>query len=571
MVDNVISQGQLFLNAAHKRDLDKMSELIQEYGTQLLNYQGEVKQESSIIHNLVSVGNAFHQAIIGNIFEPNRFEMMTNENKTFSMDISYRRLKNIITSVDQATLSDDKSITFESIKSQFEDLRKLRKNEKLIAKLKYDLTVKKEMQKVCEIIKFLIQKGGDINQPNNKGKTPLHLLLSDEKFLEYSDDLIDIAECFCKLGADIDVIDDDGKTPLTLIRDQSKLLLYKERLSKYSKVDPVILQSRINKIKLINKCKTSLFEKNENKLRKCLEDSNFDPNSLIKIQNDLHYPMLAVAILNNFKEGVKILLDVGADYNVVIKHNGEICSMLTISSINNNVDIIRSLLEAGCNPNEKVPISNANDQISDLIWHVHALYGNVEIMELFLKKGVDPHMKSSQGYDVFQLLNPKDNNDIRTSYLTCIERYKEHMDKSMPDYKAIIKFYKYIKLLDNLSSKKMDCSFAVILKNKFERALDLVSLDDDKKAKYISRFNHYINNKDENNEKKIISLYAKFLIKSGSKDEFIKGIYKRNSGVEMVMELLLFTYNIIKRCGYLLNNDYKIHKPILDLLKNYTN
>ncbi|XP_040901344.1 B-cell lymphoma 3 protein homolog [Toxotes jaculatrix] len=195
--------------------------------------------------------------------------------------------------------------------------------------------VKKELTIVYRLIHLLLlaHKGLDIY--NNLRQTPLHLAVITHQ--------ADMVDTLLKAGADPAALDRNGQTALHLCCEYNQ----RECLS-------VVLALSLPS--------------------KCLDSKNYEGLS------PLH-----LAVLRGLKDLARMLLDAGADINVMDIKSGHSPLMHAVEG--NNTDMVHFLIENGCDVNGQSYSGNT-------ALHSACGRGQVDTVRLLLKSGADSSLKN---------------------------------------------------------------------------------------------------------------------------------------------------------------------------------
>ena len=75
-----------------------------------------------------------------------------------------------------------------------------------------------------EIVNIFVEKGADLNCRNSNNETPLHLVLQNamnSKYVKVEEKCLEIAKVLIENGANIDAINDTNETPLHIVSDRA--------------------------------------------------------------------------------------------------------------------------------------------------------------------------------------------------------------------------------------------------------------------------------------------------------------------------------------------------------------
>lgn len=112
-----------------------------------------------------------------------------------------------------------------------------------------------------------------------------------------------------------------------------------------------------------------------------------DHKANINILNNDGVTCMLLAIINSCPKVVKILLDNGFD----LKNRNPNCSYITDAAYLNDIDILNTLIEAGCDVNETK--EDENGVILNPLWAA-CERSNLAVVEILLQKGANPIIRS---------------------------------------------------------------------------------------------------------------------------------------------------------------------------------
>ncbi|XP_056142602.1 B-cell lymphoma 3 protein homolog [Lampris incognitus] len=188
---------------------------------------------------------------------------------------------------------------------------------------------------VCMLINLLLLARRDLNVYNNLRQTPLHLaVITHQAYM---------VEALLKAGADPSFLDRNGQTALHLC-------------CEYGQQDclAVVLSYLPSPT--------------------CLDFRNFEGLS------SLH-----LAVQGGWKDLAKMLLNAGADINAMDNKSGQSPVMHAVES--NNIDMVRFLIENGCDVNSQAYSGNT-------ALHSACGRGQVDTVRVLLKSGADSSLKN---------------------------------------------------------------------------------------------------------------------------------------------------------------------------------
>lgn len=167
-----------------------------------------------------------------------------------------------------------------------------------------------------DIVRLLIDCGADVNQRDITGATPLIKTIMIQSIKDLGDERkldteVDIIKYLLDAGADIHARDNYGGNAV------------------------------------LHACSV-----NKGKILKCLLEKGADPNSRlkpVKINNYNDYTALMAACTAGYKEIVEILINAGADVNVIDSIDN---TALWIAALNERPDIVQLLITAGAHDDD---------------------------------------------------------------------------------------------------------------------------------------------------------------------------------------------------------------------------
>jgi ankyrin repeat protein len=227
-----------------------------------------------------------------------------------------------------------------------------------------------------EIVKLLIEFGGDVNAKDEDGNTALHLI-SKEDF--------EIGKLLIEKGIDVNAEDEEGATPLYYIEGED---------------DDTNDESEDEVTPLINLLKEKGAVKKlplDAQLIKASKDGNIElvkdlikQGASVNARNSYGTPLLLIVASKEgerFSKILKILLDNGADINnqdFDIPDYGE--TALHAACEIGDIDRIKMLIERGAN-------INIRNEFGDTPLHCAVLWGDIEVVKLLINNGADVNIK----------------------------------------------------------------------------------------------------------------------------------------------------------------------------------
>lgn len=220
-----------------------------------------------------------------------------------------------------------------------------------------------------KVLQILFDHGCNINKKDNLGNTPIFYSSSD------------IIEFFINNGADLNIENNEGYTVLykksrsyltssiiTLFNEQNCEDVY-EQFEKHERLYKAVLFCDIPKMK-------ELMTENKFLVNSIIEDP-------ITWETKQFLTPLSIACQNGLYDEFLCLLEYGADI-----HQNNLLINMSFWDINKNkISIIKKLIELGINVND---VDNQGENV------LHKLNSSncLELLEIFLKAGVDIHAKT---------------------------------------------------------------------------------------------------------------------------------------------------------------------------------
>ena len=213
-----------------------------------------------------------------------------------------------------------------------------------------------------KILKIILDKGCDINKKDNLGNTPIYYSNSDN------------VKFYIENGADLNIENNQGRTVLyQKSKDYyfSMIIVHLFNAQNYENI-----YEQFSKHELLHK---AVLFKDIPKMKELMNANKFLVNTLIKdpIESKQYLTPLSVACINNLYDEFLCLIEHGAD----IHQNNLLFNMQYHSK--NIINIIKKLIELG------IDINQMNDEGNVL--HQLQFSSNVELIEIFLKAGVNVH------------------------------------------------------------------------------------------------------------------------------------------------------------------------------------
>ena len=348
------------------------------------------RNDINIVKHLVENG--------ANVNEKNRFEITPLITACQKNDIEI--VKYLVQKGADINAKNDDAITPLMIACQGNDI-KIMKNlfEKGEFEKKFYNTVDVKIN--IEIVKYLVEKGANVNAKNYNRSTPLIIAC-------YEND-IEIVKYLVEKGADVNTKDINGVTPLLIACERNDINIVKHLVENGANVNE---KNRFEITPLITAC-----QKNDIEIVKYLVEKGANVNEETKNQDT---PLMIALNRKNIKI-VKYLVEKGANVNEKNKYemtpltiacnsrNFEILNYLVqngadLNAKNNNgktqlmvayeinhIDLFKYLVEIGANVNEK-------DIYGNSIFIIACETNDIEMVKYLLEKGADVNEKGEFGY-----------------------------------------------------------------------------------------------------------------------------------------------------------------------------
>ncbi|MEZ5040432.1 MAG: ankyrin repeat domain-containing protein [Saprospiraceae bacterium] len=251
-----------------------------------------------------------------------------------------------------------------------------------------------------DLVKFMIEKGTDVNAQNNEGWTPLMQAVEGGNMT--------IINLLLEKGADINQQDKEGHTALFVAAEEGDMEITKMLIQKGAKVDiktgegwnafmEAVDEGQMEMAELlINKgADVNAYYGDDTPLMEAINEGHIDMVKLLlqkgadpNKKDQEGYTPLMEAANEGYIEMVKLLLDKGADVNAQ-SENGNTALMEAVDE--GHLEITRLLLNKGA----KISIGGDNG-FSAFFEAVEE--GHVDIVNLFLANGVDVNAMNEHGY-----------------------------------------------------------------------------------------------------------------------------------------------------------------------------
>lgn len=223
------------------------------------------------------------------------------------------------------------------------------------------------------VITILIEKGAFVNATNNLGRTVLFYVMNSE-----------VLKKMLNSGGDVSIKDNNGQTALHLA-----MSLYDNYDNNLHDVDLVIEQ-------LIEKGGNLLSEDNEGITplqmflcrKKLVPGHMSDIKPLLVAADDVGHTLLHVAAENNWYNCVKHLLDIGVVIDSKNKYGVTALHLAAQNNDENGVKIARELLKRGAATSEQ-------DHNKDTPLHKAVCYGNEDLIKDLLVRGARMDIENS--------------------------------------------------------------------------------------------------------------------------------------------------------------------------------
>ena len=221
--------------------------------------------------------------------------------------------------------------------------------------------------KNIEIVKLLINKGMDVNEPYQRTKSTITTALIEAAMVNGN---IDVVKVLIDTGADINAVESYlNKTALLMAIEYSDnetielLIKYKADINHIDNEGnaPIDIATRLNKTDIVN-----------------LLIKNGAPNDLAR------------AIKYGVTDQVEYLLSKSKNIDA-LDSNGD--TALTLAIKENNVNLVKMIINKGANINIISFINNYSDEYSPLM--IASKNGNKEIVNLLIKNGANVNLLNS--------------------------------------------------------------------------------------------------------------------------------------------------------------------------------
>ena len=221
--------------------------------------------------------------------------------------------------------------------------------------------------KNIEIVKLLINKGMDVNEPYQRTKSTITTALIEAAMVNGN---IDVVNVLIDTGADINAVESYlNKTALLMAIEYSDnetielLIKYKANINHIDNEGnaPIDIATRLNKTDIVN-----------------LLIKNGAPNDLTR------------AIKYGVTDQVEYLLSKSKNIDA-LDSNGD--TALTLAIKENNVNLVKMIINKGANINIISFINNYSDEYSPLM--IASKNGNKEIVNLLIKNGANVNLLNS--------------------------------------------------------------------------------------------------------------------------------------------------------------------------------
>ena len=258
--------------------------------------------------------------------------------------------------------------------------------------------------KLKEIIKFLIEKGADVNGKDDEENTPLHYAVLEEGGIDK-----EIVQLLLDKGADVNASNSDGDTPLHLV------VSYPES----SEITKLLIEKGAD-VNMINAdgntpvhIVVSYPESSE--ITKLLIENGADLNA---IDPDGRTPLFNALSVENNQENVKLLLQNGADVN--IENMEETPLFATIKSyIVGSIEYVKLLVEIG-----KADVDKGDSAEGKTPLMAAVINNNIEIASYLLEKGAKKDLKDKSGKTAYEYAKSDEMKELLSSETTPQELYK---------------------------------------------------------------------------------------------------------------------------------------------------
>jgi hypothetical protein len=253
-------------------------------------------------------------------------------------------------------------------------------------------------------------------------------------------------------GANIQVIDDHGYTPLHL---SARSLTY------YSS----ICYPYFNKF----------YYPSNNRMIKMLLANKADVNAVNKLEGG-HTPLLLVGSLLNNVEGVRILLDAGAEIDA---RNNNKETALYKAVFKGHGSIVKLLLDRNANPDAAnegryVRLYGINESVAPLCWAVNQ--SRSDLVKMLVLAGANPDRASYGFFNTYQITPFEQAKQDRKGYLQETMREMQQVKRTLDGCDALPKVLKgqlELPLIDILYDYALPCDQSEEVQAEIKRRKDI--------------------------------------------------------------------------------------------------
>jgi ankyrin repeat protein len=240
-----------------------------------------------------------------------------------------------------------------------------------------------------DIVKYLLEKGADINTKDREGSTPLQNAAAKGHF--------DIVKLLVEKGSDVNYKDDNGVTPIHFGCMSGNVDLVKYLVEKGADINAV---SKIGRKPAVD----AVFGGNVEVL-KYLESKGVNMKGL---EAGAGNTPLHIATGRGNIEMLKYFISKGYDVN---KKNDASQTPFTWAIGGGNTEILRLFIENGANVNFQDRLSGKTTL------HFASVRGNAELADFLIKKGADVNIKDNNGRTPLFYASYYDNESIEKMLL----------------------------------------------------------------------------------------------------------------------------------------------------------
>ncbi|KAJ5078069.1 ankyrin repeat protein [Anaeramoeba ignava] len=274
-----------------------------------------------------------------------------------------------------------------------------------------------------EIIKYLVEKGVDINAKTNDNETVLHLACQNNS--------IEIIKYLVEKGVDINAKTNNNETVLHLACQNNSLEIIKYLVEKGIDINA---KTNENETVIHLACQNNSIE-----IIKYLVEKGIDINA--KTTNN--ETVLHLACQNNSIEIIKYLVEKGVDINAKTNEN-ETVLHLACRYKNSTLEIIKYLVEKGIDINAK---TNKNE--TPLHYLAEDPFHTTDIFEYLIENGADANIKNSKNKTPFLMVLQSRRQTNRINLITLLKNDSNFYDLKYS--KITLLFAKFFKRIYSLN------------------------------------------------------------------------------------------------------------------------